>query len=387
MPILPGGFSPLRAIQQVGSYVNPTGGVADYDVFSNYSVEGGARNPVQTSGNVLGVNYGPQNGPSPYIEDTQPLVGGGTSTSNLPNTGPYGGGGDAAARAARAAAAQRASNVNFVNQAFDTKLARLRGQLSSIDPQQQASERQINSQYDIRFGDLNTGLGQGKRNLEYSRNQVKEGRERGLKSLRDQLSQQAMSYGAQLGAYGAGDSSATNMINFALAGQASRNRGDVMGNASKQETEIGMQEQDLLTSYEQNKRDLDNWKQSTLGELATKFAEQRNAIEAEMKYADAQRQQQLAEYNAALTQSAIDRLSDIENMFTRQSGEIASRYQNMFVPQNIQMNPALQQYQTQAINEGRIAGLNMPNAVNPEAEYITALRRRDEEQLQNPLGL
>lgn len=47
---LPFGFSPRRAVQQVGSYINPTGGVADYDVFSERSFTGGDRSPTENNG-------------------------------------------------------------------------------------------------------------------------------------------------------------------------------------------------------------------------------------------------------------------------------------------------------------------------------------------------
>lgn len=55
---LPGGFSPVEAIKQAGSYVNPTGGVADYDVFSDVSFQGGVREPTETQGGL--VSWGPQ---------------------------------------------------------------------------------------------------------------------------------------------------------------------------------------------------------------------------------------------------------------------------------------------------------------------------------------
>jgi len=374
---LPGAFSPLNAIKQVGSVVNPTGGVTNYDIFGNLGNQ-------RTASSQPTFNVGSLQ-PIDQLMTNSGLTPSGSSTplnESYPTNGAYTGSGGTY----DAAAAQKQSNVDYVNRAFDTRLTGLRGQLDALDPQRQAAELQTANQWQTKMNDLNTGLAQGQRNLNYSRQQVQEGRERGLKSLRDQLQQQAMSYSNQLGAYGAGDSSAAGLINFALAGQTSRNRGDVMGSASQQETEIGMQEQDLNTAFEQNRRDLDTWKQQTLAELANSFAQQKAAIQNEMLNADLARQQQLAQYDASLTQSAIDRLSQIEGQFKQQSADLVSRYQNMFAPQNIQIAPNLQQYQVQAINPGQIAGLSMPNAVNPESEIITAMRRRDDEQLQNPLA-
>lgn len=50
MATLPGGFSPKNAALQAGSYINPTGGVTDYDVFSEKSFAGGDRSPAGSQG-------------------------------------------------------------------------------------------------------------------------------------------------------------------------------------------------------------------------------------------------------------------------------------------------------------------------------------------------
>lgn len=62
MPTLPGGFSPLNAIKQIGSVVNPTGGVANYDVFGNLGDQ-------RTGGEVLGATTGTPEGALSYNPD------------------------------------------------------------------------------------------------------------------------------------------------------------------------------------------------------------------------------------------------------------------------------------------------------------------------------
>lgn len=279
----------------------------------------------------------------------------------------------------------RQAQIDFINRGYDTKLTGLQGQLDTLTPAQQAAELRTQNQYQNQFNSLQTQHAQGQRNLNYSRNQVNEQQQRGLKGLRDQLAQQSMGYSNQLGAYGAGDSSAANMVNFALAGQASRNRGDVMQGSADQLSEIGMQEQDLNMAFEQNRKTLDDWKQSTLAELAQTFAQQKFQIQQEMANADLSRQQQLAQYDAAMTQSALDRLSQIQDMYTQQSADLINRYQNIFAPQNVQIAPNLQQYEVKPIDPGQIQNMQMPTAVNPESELAVAMRRRDEDLLQNPL--
>lgn len=287
--------------------------------------------------------------------------------------------------AAAAAAAQRQANIDFVNRSFDVKLAGLQGQLDTLPAQQNAANLQLQNQYQTSANKLDTSRAQGLRNLDTSRNQIADSRTRGLKSIADQLRQQGMSYANQLGAYGAGDSSAAQLINFALSGQASRNRGDLVRNASDQATAVDTQQADLETAYKQNMDDLTNWKQTQLADLAAKFADIKNNIANEMANANLQRQQQLAQYDAGVTQSAIAQLSNIENMYKQQAAETTQRFQSMFAPSNIQIAPELQQYAVQPINAGQLQGLSMPTQSNVDPGTTAILKKLDEQQ--NPLGL
>ena len=102
MVTLPGGFSPTNAIKQLGSYVNPTGGVTDYDVFNEVTFQGGDRNPKYPAGNLFGLNFGGQsNSPNvlgasnaaPAVSNTANAVVDalpwGTSASKESSTDPY----------------------------------------------------------------------------------------------------------------------------------------------------------------------------------------------------------------------------------------------------------------------------------------------------------
>lgn len=92
-----GGFSPRNFVKQAGSFLNPTGGVTNYDVFTNV---GKQRTPqAQEWANNI-----PQPNPSDFTVDYASLVNsgaltqdggqvGGTSTYNTGGGGGYGGGG------------------------------------------------------------------------------------------------------------------------------------------------------------------------------------------------------------------------------------------------------------------------------------------------------
>lgn len=134
MATLPGGFSPKNAALQAGSYINPTGGVTDYDVFSEKSFAGGDRSPAGSQGvywrgadgnvyvkgsqgtNSAGRfdsnsnNYWQQRGYS-YINDPNSPSAGSTTVAN----GVSGGGGSYGSSQTAAERAQYDDQINYIN--------------------------------------------------------------------------------------------------------------------------------------------------------------------------------------------------------------------------------------------------------------------------------
>lgn len=294
------------------------------------------------------------------------------------NTTPYaaaayatGGGGTSAANQ---------SNIDYVNKSFDTKLAGLRAQLSTLDPQRQAAELQIGNEYQTKNNRLAEDKTVGLNNLDQSRAQIADSRLRGLSDIARQLQQQGSSYNNQLGAVGAGDSSAAQLVNFALGQQASNARGDLVRNASQQSQAVDQQQADLIRNYERNKQDLDTWKTQQLTDIAAKFLNIKNQIQNDMANADMERQQQLAQYDAAVTQSALQRLSDIQTSYQQQANQLNDLYKNTFAPKDIAVDPTLQQYEVQPISADQLAGLAAPTNQTYDTAQQTLLRKKLEEQ-------
>lgn len=281
------------------------------------------------------------------------------------------------------ATANNTQNIDLVNRLFDTKVSGLRSQLGTLGAQQDATEARVGNQYQTKYNDLNENFAFGKRNLGESRNVVNEQRARSLQDIRDRLQTQTMGYANQLGAMGAGDSSATGLINTALSGMASKNRGAVQEDASNQLRTIETQEETLTREFERNKRDLDTWRQTTLSDLATEILQTKQKIQQAIAQADAQRAQQLAEYDASYTQQAIDALGNLEDMYASQADALVKRYRNVLAPQSIKIDPALQKYAVKPISAGELRNIEMPEFVNPESEAAALLKRREEDETQS----
>lgn len=267
------------------------------------------------------------------------------------------------------------ASANFINQAYDTRRAGYQGLLDTLNPQQDAAILNVNNQYQNQSNALATQKAQGTRNLGIATEQVQTGKVRSLGDLTRQVSTMGRSYANQLGAYGAADSSAAGLINQALSGLASRNRSDVLYNASNQQRGIDLQGQDLETDFANNQKMLDDWKSSTVNDIATKFLSQRQAIQQQMQTADADRYQALAQLDANYTQQAIKELANLENQYKTNAQNLIQQYQTIQGP-NVAINPQLQQYAVQPINAGKIAQLSVaPNVSTGNQPTSYATRR------------
>jgi hypothetical protein len=259
---------------------------------------------------------------------------------------------------------------NFVNQAYDTKIAGLQSVFDTLDPQEQSARLQVGNQYQNQANTLQTQQAQGHRNLTMAQNQVDEGKAKSLNDLRSQVQTMGMSYNNQLGAYGAGDSSAAGLIQQALSGMASKNRAGVMDSAAQQGQQIQLQGQDLDTEFQNNIKSLDDWKASSLNDIATKFMQQKQAIQQQMVGANADRYQALAQADASYTNQAIQQLAHLEGVYKQQATDLVGRYQGLTAP-NQQINPALQQYAVNPISAGQISSISsVPQVQGNNGAYM-----------------
>lgn len=258
---------------------------------------------------------------------------------------------------------------NFVNQAYDTKIAGLQSVLDTLQPQQDSANLQVSNQYQNQANTLQTQQAQGHRNLDMAQGQVDEGKARSLNDLRNQVQTMGMSYNNQLGAYGAGDSSAAGLIQQALSGMASKNRANVMDSAGQQTQQIQLQGQDLDTEFQNNMKSLDDWKAASLNDIATKFLQQRQAIQQQMVGANADRYQALAQADASYTNQAIQQLAQLEGVYKQQATDLVGRYQSMQAPQQA-ISGNLLQYAVNPISAGQIQGIrNVPQVQTDNSQY------------------
>lgn len=268
----------------------------------------------------------------------------------------------------------------LLQQGMNTGIANLEGQLRVLDPQEQGAKLRVTDQFNTNQGrltqDYNTGVG----NLQRATDNVNESKTRSLANLGDWLRGMGQGYQNQLGTMGAGNSSATGLINFALGKQGGRERGNILQDATGQLENIDLQGQQLEVDFQRANQDLNKWKESSLFDITTQYQQARNQINNSILDARAR-----AAAEMELTQQAVDYLSQLEQNYRTQAEGLASRYAQVTQP-GTAINQSLMNFQTTPVQQASLNGIGMPTAVNPESGVEAFLRRRDESAFSNPLG-
>lgn len=278
------------------------------------------------------------------------------------------------------------SMANALNQYYDTILNNYQAQLGSLTPQLQAAQANVLNQYQNSYNPLARDYALGQSNLATSQNQVNKAQAQSLQQIADQVRQQMSSYNNMLGAYGAGNSSAADLIKFALGNSASANRYNVQQNAGQQTLAINNQQTALQNQYNDALNNLNTWKQQNLSDLATQYASSQAQINQQMASASAERQAQLAQIGAATQQQYLDQLAKLEGQVNTSAQHLNNVFANALAPQNVNIPSNLTQYQVQPISAGTLSQLSLPQNANSSSDYALALLNQLKSQTQPLIG-
>jgi hypothetical protein len=294
----------------------------------------------------------------------------------------YGGSGAASGPTA----AEKAQQASFINKSYDTKIGGLRSILDTLNPQEDAAKGNVNNQYGTQAKIVTDQKDMGERNLNMATEQVQAGKVKSLADLTRQIQQLGMSYNNQLGQYGAGDSSAAQLIQRGLSGQASKNRSDVLYNTNNQQRGIDMKMEDLHVDFGNQMKTLDDWKASTLNDIATKFLQQRQQIQQQMANADGDRYTALAQLDSNYVNQAIQALGNLESTYRSNANQLISQYQSIASPK-AGLNGSNLNYEVAPISAGQVGKMNIPSASAGNQPTALANRRPFDEDFGFGLGV
>lgn len=263
---LPGGFSPKEALKQVGDWTGVYGDDrqgADYDVFGDYSVDGGVRNAVDDRG--LGIGGQGQVKPG-WVQTPSGgyVLGANTQGAGNNPAGGGGGGGGAApvdpyARWGGQAAynAQRGAFQNRSGDYRNEASTALRDKTNTYD---QTTRDWLDSVEDSQGG-LNRRSSSNALNLRTSMGNI-------IRNIQDGIK----SGNVMLAGMNSLSSGAAEAIARAYAKVGNRQTGEARGQAGAENEAIALEQQNLGRSIANKSKDLDTYRDTETGRVRTDFS-------------------------------------------------------------------------------------------------------------------
>lgn len=374
------GFSPVNAVKQVGSYVNPTGGVSDYDVFNGVSYYGGDRSPTTTAGYVSGVGFGPQvQGAS--TGDFR-INSGQTGTNNV-STAPkaYSGGSGGYDGGSGGGGTTTPAYDPVELGLLDDQLKWAKQGISRLGNQKNIGLENILNSFNESRNQLGEQRGVAERDYNTTKEQTGQDYTDTRSSIRSQAGNQFTSLQRLLGSMGAGRSSAAQiMAPFAVGREAAMRFGDVEQDFGRNQQALDTSWGDTTRQFESLGEQLERERRRKENELNAGIKSNEATLQDQMSGLELQRQQLLGggldDVRAAIApyQSRVQQLlGSIDNLGRQYSGSVKANGNVSFA------RPDLAQYDYSQFNAPTRGGER-----SPIADYVSPLTnilgREDEER-------
>lgn len=371
--ILPGGFSPLNAIKQVGSIVNPTGGVTDYNVFS----QSGNTRSTPNGGYSTGATWQPaQLDGAMYYDgnNVQQYSNGQWSNVSQPTGGNDGGAvlgsGTTTAQqsfADQQAAAARAAQVSQFDQAinqYNGQLDRLPGQLDialgNIGKQYGIRDNELTSGFNAAQGQYNNSTTQNQQQFRTNKNQIQDGASAGLRGLQ-----------RMLGAWGAGGTDqrlASNAVSTDAARQAAGASQTYGQNQQNLDTNWG----NFKTQDKNEHQKLTDWRTEQENSARAQSGTNKQNILSKLAELSASRASALGGDAAASAQPYLDQISGLQGSID-QLGAINPTYTGN---SPVYAAPTLGSYQVQQ-NSGQMPQNALDSSTTPFLSLLMGNKRKN----------
>jgi hypothetical protein len=196
-----------------------------------------------------------------------------------------------------------------------------------------SGQSRLQDSYNVQKGGLDQQLAFGNTNLDQSQKQLDITKANSIRDLGNQLrlSQQGLSN--QAGVNGAGDSSAADVINYALGQQGNREASDISQNVTQQQTGLNLQRNQLTGSYEQNKNMLDDWHATQLQSIINTYAQTAQQLEQARTSAQGQKAVDLAYIGKGqAANQAITDMQALQASYNSNLNQLQTAYNNVQAP-------------------------------------------------------
>jgi hypothetical protein len=284
-------------------YTNPTPTTQPVQKSSPIVTTGGVKtNPPPAGFNIneaQGANVGDQrNGMRWNGVQWEPLGGGG-------------GGQDDSLQ--REIEARNATIRNNINSGYDQYSSNL-DQISNMYPTMQANDEKLaGDTYNSMFGGIQEGQTLANQKLDLSKQNVLTQGKNSISDLSSNLRNMLKASSAQLGAMGAGSSSASPMAAYAYSKIAAHERGGIQKQINDQLMQVDQKVVDVQTTFNSQKMELEQWKGTQLQGIRDKYLPMVTRIKEMKASVPLEKVQALNQLETGLLSRAQNELSQIES--------------------------------------------------------------------------
>lgn len=349
---LPGGFSPRKALNQIGDTVNPFDGKTDYDVFGNVSVRGGDRSPAD--GSFIGT--GETKNTAPWGTGGSVIPTGGTQTG-IPNSIRAPSGGQTAAQQQASAQAAAESRARAAELAYlDDQQNQANAALGRIGDQRNIGNQNIESSYNQSLQGLLNSSSRAKQDYDLTKGRDLEDNRNARASTDRSVARSSTGLQRLLGSQGAGSSSAAQILApFAVARQGTERLGEI-------QSSFGRNQQNLDLGFDRTKEDEKNQRSA----LDLEKIRRGNELEAGLLQNEAGIRGQLSNFDIARAKAQGQDYTQIRgdvqgynntiNQLLSRIDQLGNQFQNAIGPaKGVTFDtPDLSQYNTGDLSRGRL---------------------------------
>lgn len=268
------------------------------------------------------------------------------------------------------------------------QLGNLQNDYSAVDPAQNSAVAGVNNTYAPQYNTLDTQLAQGQAANQAAQTTLDQNKSIALRDLGNQLLGMYNSYNNQIGVSGAGNSSAADLIGYALSQEANNGRGDIGAQYGQQQTGINQNASNLLANYQNQKDTLDANKTSTLNQIAVQYGQERQNIQDQILAAGSdEARTALYMQDQAAANQALANMTSVVQQYGSAINSLNQQFSNVQAP-TANLSQYDNGYQVQQFSPVQLAGMSYtanaaPAQTTATAPITTSLSKNDN---QTPVG-
>lgn len=212
-----------------------------------------------------------------------------------------------------------ALQANTVNSIYDSRIGRLQNMYNTLPTQRDQALNAYNQNYALGEQQLNNSVQTGRENLGYQETQNNTQKSRSYRDIAQGIRNTMESGANRLGSMNAIDSSASPMLQYALANLQAKQRGSANDTYSDNQTQIGLARNNMEREFQTQLNSLQAEKRSKIQEIADQFSQIKQSIADQIASSDEARATELANLGRQYTMQALSSIQDLESQYNTAS--------------------------------------------------------------------